>query len=335
MPVRNDAGFLPECLASIKVQNLSNYELVAVDDGSEDCSRKVLEKAARQDPRIRIIHTPQRGIVSALNTGLSACRGRYIARMDADDRMRPQRLELQLAFLTNNPGIDFCGCRVEPFTTEGTVSENVRKYHCWSNSLLTDEEIRRERFVESPIMHPTFFASKKLFQQIGGYRDNPWPEDYDLLLRASQIGIVFGKCAETLVEKRHALDRLSRVDPIYKRPAMMKAKVHYLLESGILDHFRGVLIAGTGPTGRELAKRFMEREIPLAGFVDNRMSPPNRKVLGLPAWGFPEGVPPDFLKRFPDHLCALGIGDASGQSMMTRLLLEQGWRENLEFVRMA
>ena len=96
-----------------------------------------------------------------------------------------------------------------------------------------------------------------------------------------------------------------------------------------------MLIAGTGPTGRELARAFLERKVPLAGFVDNRRGPPKRRVLGFPAWGFPGGVQLEILRRFPDRLIVLGIGDNEGQAMMTRLLRENGWKEKEDFVRMS
>ena len=335
MPVRDDVQTLPDCLESIQKQSLREWELVVVDDGSIDGSGELLLEAAKQDSRIRVLSEPPRGIVAALNTGLAACGGRYVARMDADDRMRPLRLEKQLSFIQEKSHVDFCGSLVEAFTEEGPVSKNVKKYHHWSNSLMTDEEIRRDLYVESPIMHPTFFGPRKLYEFLGGYHEEPWAEDYDFLLRAALEKVRFGKCPEILVEKRHGLDRLSRVDPIYKRPAMMRAKVHYLLQSGMLDPYEGVLIAGTGPTGRELARAFQERDVQLAGFVDNRLGPPERSVLGHPAWGFPEGVPFEFFEPFKQHLVVLGIGDKEGQTMMTRLLLENGWLENQHFVRMA
>ena len=335
MPVRDDLRTLPDCLESIQKQSLKDWELVVVDDGSSDGSGEFLLETAAKDSRIRVFRERPRGIVAALNSGLAACAGAYVARMDADDRMRPERLETQFAFLQRETQVDFCGSRVEPFTEEGPVSENVQRYHDWSNSLLTDEEIRRDLFAESPIMHPTFFGPRKLYEFLGGYLEQPWAEDYDFLLRAAHEKVRFGKCPEVLVEKRHAPDRLSRVDPIYKRPAMMRAKVHYLLKSGMMDPFENVLIAGTGPTGRELARAFLEKEVSLAGFVDNRQGPPERKVLGYPAWGFPDGVPIHFLESFTKSLIVLGIGDQHGQSMMTQLLRQNGWIENQSFVRMA
>ena len=144
MPIRDDLRTLPDCLESIQKQSLKDWELVAVDDGSSDGSGEFLQETAAKDSRIRVLRERPRGIVAALNSGLAACAGSYVARMDADDRMRPERLEIQLAFLQRETQVDFCGSRVEPFTEEGPVSLNVQRYHDWSNSLLTDEEIHRD-----------------------------------------------------------------------------------------------------------------------------------------------------------------------------------------------
>ena len=122
MPVRNDAAMLRSCLAGIDSQSLTDYELVVVDDGSTDQTPVLLEKASQDDSRIRMIRTEPQGIVSALNTGLTECKGQYIARMDADDRMQKTRLEKQLELMQKDPELELIGCRVEGFTDIGPVS---------------------------------------------------------------------------------------------------------------------------------------------------------------------------------------------------------------------
>ena len=77
-------------------QTLSEIELVIVDDGSTDKTAELLKESSKRDSRIRVINTKPKGIISALNTGLSECNGQYIARMDADDRMDKTRLAKQL-----------------------------------------------------------------------------------------------------------------------------------------------------------------------------------------------------------------------------------------------
>ena len=180
MPVRNDASFLGKCLDDIANQSFENYELLVVDDGSSDGTPQLLKKAKRRDPRVRIIQTSANGIVSALNSGLSECRGEYIARMDADDRMEKTRLEKQLRYMQKNPELDLIGCRVEGFTDSGTFPESGVQYQSWSNSLISHEQIVRDLFAESPIVHPSFFATKELFNKSisGRYQQNTKPEQF-------------------------------------------------------------------------------------------------------------------------------------------------------------
>ena len=173
MPVRNGAAMLRNCLTDIQNQSFTNYELVVVDDGSADETPVLLEKASQDDSRIRLIRTEPKGIVSALNTGLIECKGTYIARMDVDDRMQKTRLEKQLELMQKDPELELIGCRVEGITDKGPLPESAVHYQSWSNSLMSHQQIESDVFAESPIVHPTFFATRKLFNKIGGYSNNP------------------------------------------------------------------------------------------------------------------------------------------------------------------
>ncbi len=333
MPVRNDAFVLDKCLEDFSKQSFQNFEILIVDDGSTDETPYLLKKAKSKDTRIRVIRTFANGIVPALNIGLTECRGEYIARMDADDRMGIYRIEKQLDFLQKNPEIDLIGCCVEGFTNSGKFPESGVKYQSWSNSLKSHSEIERDLFAESPIVHPSFFASKDFFLKIGGYSENPWAEDYDFILRAFGKGAKFGKHPEVLLRKYHGPGRLSRCEHAYKRPAMFEAKAHFLIEYGRLIDRSGILIVGSGPTGRQIADSFAKHKVRLLGFVDNRQGPPNRQIKNIPAWGFPDLPPDEFLNKFRDALILLAIGDAAGQRAFYELLKRNNFLENQDFVR--
>ncbi len=103
LPVRNEERFLPAALDSIFRQTFTDWELVAVDDGSCDATPAILAGAAQRDPRVRVLRPSARGLVPALNAGLDACRAPLVARMDADDISHPRRLELQATFLSEQP----------------------------------------------------------------------------------------------------------------------------------------------------------------------------------------------------------------------------------------
>ena len=333
MPVRNEASLLPGCLEDILFQTLAEIELVIVDDGSTDTTAKVLKEASKRDPRIRVINTNHNGIISALNTGLAECNGQYIARMDADDRMDKTRLEKQLKLMKSNPELELSGCRIGGFTNSGMISQSIEKYQSWSNSLISHQQIEYDLFAECPIAHPTFFATRELFNKLGGYSINPWAEDYDFILRAYKAGAKLAKHPEKLVQKYHASGSLSRVEAIYKRPAMFEAKAHYMLEYGLLKNRRGVLIAGSGPTGRQAAQSFEKRGVKILGYVDNRPGPPDRKVKSWPAWGFRSLPPAEFLNKFRNALILLAIGDSEGQRAFAKLLRKLNFIENSDFIR--
>ena len=115
LPVRNAAATIGRAIASIRTQTWREWELIAVDDGSTDDTPGLLAALAREEPRLRVLTLPARGIVAALEAGLAVARGEFIARLDADDEALPERLAEQAAFLTapENRAIGLVGCLVE------------------------------------------------------------------------------------------------------------------------------------------------------------------------------------------------------------------------------
>ena len=104
MPVYNAAPFLHEAVDSVLAQTHADLELLVVNDGSTDASAEIL--AAFSDPRIRIVNNPGNlGLIASLNVGLKHMRGRYMARMDGDDIMHPDRLRQLFELLEAQPRI--------------------------------------------------------------------------------------------------------------------------------------------------------------------------------------------------------------------------------------
>src|SRR5438477_4599212 len=110
MPVRNAAGTLPVALESVRCQTFADWELVAIDDGSRDETAGILTLAARTDPRIRVLSQEASGIAEALQRGCAAARGEFIARVDADDWIPPERLLRQLEFFECHPEFGVVSC---------------------------------------------------------------------------------------------------------------------------------------------------------------------------------------------------------------------------------
>lgn len=257
LPVFNAAATLAETLQSIQAQSWEDFEVVAIDDGSEDESGDLLLEWSRRDSRFRASRSDHRGIVEAPNRGLALCRGEYVARMDADDRMHPERLAKQLAWLDGEPALSVVSCLVEIFPRQQTGA-GMLVYEAWLNGLVDSAAIEREFFVESPIANPSAMMRREEVLALGGYQDRGWPEDYDLWLRYRAAGRRFAKVPEVLHYWREHPQRATHVQGRYSVENFLRAKAHYLC-AGPLQKRDGVVVWGAGKTGRRLAKH-LERE---------------------------------------------------------------------------
>ena len=227
LPVFNAAATLAETLQSIQAQSCEDFEVVAIDDGSEDGSGDILLEWNRCDSRFRALLSDHQGIVEAPNRGLALCRGAYVARMDADDRMHPERLEKQLAWLEGDPNLSVVSCLVEIFPRAET-GEGMLVYEDWLNGLVDSAAIEREFFVESPIANPSAMMRRRELVALGGYQDRGWPEDYDLWLRYRAAGRRFAKVPEVLHYWREHPRRATHVQSRYSVENFLRAKAHYL-----------------------------------------------------------------------------------------------------------
>ena len=119
MPVYNGEKFLAEAIESILAQTFSDFELRVVDDASQDGSVEIIRSYEERDERVRLIqHERNRGQATALNNGVSAARGRYIAMMDSDDISLPDRLRKQFDVLEAHPEIDLVGACLQVVDAE-------------------------------------------------------------------------------------------------------------------------------------------------------------------------------------------------------------------------
>ena len=178
MPVYNGEPFLVEAVESILAQSLQDFEFIIIDDGSTDRTPSILEHYRQSDQRVLILtHSKNQGIVAALNLGLDNARGKYLARMDADDISLPLRLEQQVDFLEANPEIGLLGCGLRVIDREGNA---IGSLHYPQDDL----SIRWTSLFESPFAHPAIVARSDLIRK-NGLRYDPYferVEDYPLWL---------------------------------------------------------------------------------------------------------------------------------------------------------
>ena len=279
MPVRDAERTLPACLESIRRQRGPSWECVLVDDGSRDGSAASLARAAALDPRFRVISQPPRGIVAALTHGLAACRGTYVARMDADDLMRSSRLARQASALDADPSLAGVGCHVRLFPRTGAFAGR-REYERWLNSLASADDVARDAFVECPVAHPSLMLRRALLAR-HGYRDAGWPEDYDLVLRLLEAGERLGVVPERLLCWRDGESRLSRTSDTYRIERFVACKAHFLAR-GPLGRSDDYILWGYGDTGRALARALAQHGKRASAIIELHPGRLGQRILGAP-----------------------------------------------------
>ena len=228
LPYRDSEQTIDECIQSVQAQRLQDWELLAVNDHSSDNSESILRGYADKDDRIKALQTTGKGIVSALNQGIRHSSAPLIARMDADDRMLPERLGSQVDFMEKNPRTGLVSCKVEYFSSSPNDTRGYESYVDWTNKLLSHEEISLNRFVESPFAHPSVLLRKSLLDEFGPYQDGDFPEDYELWLRFLSGGVRMNKINQVLLQWRDQSSRLSRRCSRYSKDAFQRTKARYL-----------------------------------------------------------------------------------------------------------
>ena len=230
LPYWNAERTLNRCLNSILNQTCRDWELIAVNDFSSDNSVKIIEGLQKIDSRIKSLHSPTKGIVEALNFGISSSASGIIIRMDSDDEMHPDRIRKQIEFLNANPDIGLVSSKVsyKLENSEDFSGKGYSLYVDWINGVLSNEEIKLHQFEESPFAHPSVAFRKVLIHQYGGYREGNFPEDYELWLRWLSKGVKMQKLNSNLIQWHDSKGRLSRTGVCYSEDAFQEVKALYL-----------------------------------------------------------------------------------------------------------
>lgn len=196
MPVRNASESLEVAVNSILRQTFDDFELIVVNDHSTDESESIL--GGFQDRRIQLRpNTGKAGVAFAFNTGLEAARGRYVARMDADDISLPDRLATQLAYLEQHPEVDIVGASINLLEPNGRLSKDR------SIRPTLPTHLRWSLLFYCSVAFPTVMARRQTLLDLGGCDSQHSPaDDYDLWLRAVEAGIRVTNIPKVLLNYR-------------------------------------------------------------------------------------------------------------------------------------
>lgn len=180
--VRNGRQYLGRTIESILAQTYGDFELVIVDDGSEDGTRDIIEECRQLDSRVVPIYSTHVGRVAALNLGMGHCRGEYVAINDADDVSKPNRIEIQVEYLESHPDVAVVGSWVELIDDGGNVI-GYRRPPIW------DAQIRRALAVGNPFVHSSVMYRMSILRRIGGFDPMlKYAEDYDIIDKCLRVG---------------------------------------------------------------------------------------------------------------------------------------------------
>ena len=235
LPVYNAEAYVGEAVESILAQSFTDFELIAINDGSTDGSGAILRELAARDTRIVLVERPNDGLVSALNEGIESARAEFIARMDADDVAMPERFALQHARMVKEPELAVLGSLIRWMDRVGNIIELAKQP-------LTPEAIARCLEQGCPVAHPTVMMRRGAVLKVGGYRKAfPHAEDYDLWLRMSDLGYAIANLPRPLLNYRIHDANVSAVNKEVQTLGNTLARfAHRVRKAGLPDPLEGV-----------------------------------------------------------------------------------------------
>lgn len=320
---RDAATTIEEAIQSVTEQEFRDWECVVVDDGSSDDTAARVAAFAADDRRIRLLSQSAMGVVPARNTGLSACRSPFIAILDADDRMAPQRLSDQVAMLERRQDLAGVGTHVAYFPRD-RCGEGRRAYEAWLNGQDTAEGLRKDRFIEMPLGHPTLMLRTEAIRALP-YRDMGWPEDWDLLLRLFAEGRALGVVAEVHHHWRLSAASLSRISPAYAEDAFTRCRAHFLARDFLADQ-RSYGLIGFGPTGKALRKALLPLSRDCVAIYELHPGRIGQVIDGAEVWHHEQ-----LQERVP-HKLLVSVAGAEARAFLRQRLANWGYRDGTDFV---
>lgn len=323
LPARDAARTVRAAVVSILRQTERDLSVVCVDDGSTDGTDAVLGRLAERDRRLVVLRGPGEGIARALERGLAASDCDVVVRMDADDVAHPERIAVQLEALRADATLAAVGARVRLFPRRD-VREGMSRYAAWLDGLTTPELVERNLFVESPLVHPASAIRRGALAAAGGWRDGPFPEDYDLWLRLVESGHRLVNHPRRLLAWRESPGRLTRTDPRYAIARHVALKCAFLAR-GPLAGRREVALWGAGETGRAFADALAAEGIAVALFLEVDRKKIGRRVRGA------QVVSHEEVERVRGLPLLVAVGAKGARELIRLELARAGFREGEEF----
>jgi glycosyltransferase involved in cell wall biosynthesis len=267
IPFKNTSDFITECLQSIVNQTYTNWELIVIDDHSSDTSYAIVERFAQKDTRIRLYKNKGNGIIDALKLAYSKSKGNFITRMDSDDIMVKEKLQIMHDDLMAHGKGHIALGLVKYFSKEG-ISDGYSKYQSWLNKLTKEGANYSEIYKECVIASPCWMVYRDDFDRCGAFNSELYPEDYDLVFRFYKQGLTCIPSTKLLHYWRDYTYRTSRTHTNYSHDMLLQLKLYYFLQLH-RDKEKTLVIWGAGHKGKFAACYLIEHQIEFLWICDN------------------------------------------------------------------
>ncbi len=267
MPVRNSEPFLTDCLDSILAQTYEQWELLVVNDHSSDKSAEILQAYKQKDQRISVYENTGKGITPALMTGYQYAQGSLITRMDSDDLMPEEKLQLlKDKWETTGKGHIITG--LVKYFADFPIKDGYKNYEAWLNELTLSESNLEEIYKECAVASPNWLIHKEDFDATAGFNTEMYPEDYCLLFKWKAAGYKIASVDKITHLWRDSMDRASRTDDNYLDNRFTKLKVHYFKQIDYKPE-KTLVLWGAGNKGKAIAKELIANELPFRWICNN------------------------------------------------------------------
>ena len=267
-PFKNSSKFLEECLISIINQSYKTWELIMIDDYSNDNSFDIANKIAENDKRIKLYKNKgNKGIIHSLRLGLKKCSGNYITRMDSDDIMHEDKIKELLNSLKKKGKGYVSTSKVKYFSKKG-VGLGYKKYENWLNKMMEYNDNYDHIYKECVIPSPNWMIHIDDLLNCSAFDSEIYPEDYDLVFRFYKNNIKIIPSQKTLHKWRDYPVRTSRTDSNYADNSFLDLKLKYFIELNY-DTNKMLVIWGAGRRGKFLAKKLSALEIDFVWVCNN------------------------------------------------------------------
>jgi glycosyltransferase involved in cell wall biosynthesis len=266
-------------------------------------------------------------LIAALNTGLDICRGRWVVRMDADDISHPLRLQSLLSHAALNYDVSVWGSRVRLFPRKN-LKDGMIQYERWLNSLCSHDDIKKNLFVECPLAHPAMMVKRDVLAGVGGYQDNGWPEDYDLIFRLFLKGYRMGIIPQHLMFWRYHPQKMILKNSRYSAENFFDVKYHYFNKFfSSLRQKRNFVIMGGGDNAKSWLRALLNDGFFVSMILDLYPGRVGQKIAGVPV------EHPDNFNGEGFFVCTAGVRGAREE--MREWLVKRGFIEWEDFVCVA